>query len=608
MKTTTASSDRATNRFSTFISKACSFKPWGISKASSRLAPGVLLSTMALAIMSSPALVTSAFAEVLTEDPPDPPALYIHYAHVAVTVLAVIFAMKLAAAAFARPPRSIVDIPTGPRYLTSPGYYLFGLAVFTVLTALIFLVSVYLYKEVIPLIELFKIPFLPEWLSQQLIDAASKDTAPYLLIVCLMAALYLYLLHKEAEWNILLMLRDLIHIWIAIPTRIRSIVAQMMFTFSVPKPFAGEIVSGQVGVRTEDFEKDPSTFERQWAELSYVQFWLTQRLGSGEAGFFDDAEFKLDGLFAEYAALSADVRRLREAPSSHAADAMALVPRARTLRGKLARVVGCYLVHQYGVAERLDNAAKEFGLPVKRVANENPFKYIVIYLIALTLCVYVGVYVSAIAFDLLSGKPLVDALSTQDNELVWRWISFSAANYGLAISVVLVIRYIAWSSSTMTNAVYLWTYCWTALVAGFVGPLGLTIALELYQVPSIVDMNFFVVFAARLKWGLGPAIIAVFISYYMDRQTSSALPDINQSRETVVWRVGVSLSLALATLVLLLPPLLSLPKPVVGDWSREKLQFVAIGTTFMITFGLALAAQFALRKPQRSTAGVPAVA
>src|ERR1700722_563393 len=258
MKTSTASSDRATKRFSTFISKTFVF-----SKESRRAALGVF-SGVAIAIMACRALVTSAFAEVLTEEPPAASPLYIHYAHIAVTALAVIFAMRLAAVGVARPPCSIADIPTDPRELSSPGDYWIGLAAFTGVTALIFLVSVVLYKEVIPLIELFKIPFLPEWLSRQLIDSAEKDTAPYLLIVCLMAALYLYLLHKEAEWNILLMLRDLIHIWIAIPTRIRSIVAQMMVSFSVPKPFAGAIISGQVGVRTEDFEKDPTTFERQW--------------------------------------------------------------------------------------------------------------------------------------------------------------------------------------------------------------------------------------------------------------------------------------------------------------------------------------------------------
>jgi hypothetical protein len=462
MRKTTASSNRATSSFSTLV-----------SEASRRVASSVFVSMMALAILSCPALLTSAIAEVLTEEPP-PPLPYTSYAHLAVTALACVFAMRLAATAFARPQRALAEIPTGPRYLTSPGHYLFGLAVFMALTAFIFLILVYLHKEVISVVELIKVPFLPDSFSKQVLDAVNNESAPYLLIVFFIAALYLYLLHKEAEWNILLMLRDVIHIWIAIPTRVRSIVAQMMVSFAVPNPFAREIVNAQVGVRKEDFEKDPTTFERQWAELSYIQLWLARQLGSGEAGFFDDAEFKLDALLAEYAALSAEVVTLREDPSSHAGGARALVPRAKALRSKLARIVGCYLVHQNGVNERRNGAAKEFGLPVKYALNENPLKYIVIYLIALALCVYIGVYVSAIAFDLLAGKPLENALSTQDDELVWRWISYSSANYGLAIGVILVIRYVAWTSSPRANAVYLWTYCWTGLVAGLVGPLGLT--------------------------------------------------------------------------------------------------------------------------------------
>lgn len=186
MKTSTASSDRATNSISTLICKAS-----GISEASSRLASGVFVSMMAFAIMSCPALVSSAFAEVLTEDPP-PPLPYTSYAHLAVTALACVFAMRLAAAAFARPPKALADIPTGPRYLTSRGYYLCGLAVFMALTAFIFLVLIYLHKEVVPIVEAVKIPFLPGSVSTQVIEAVKNDSAPYLLIVFFMAALYLY--------------------------------------------------------------------------------------------------------------------------------------------------------------------------------------------------------------------------------------------------------------------------------------------------------------------------------------------------------------------------------------------------------------------------------
>jgi hypothetical protein len=161
MKTSTASSDRITNSLSTLICKAS-----GVSEASSRLGSGIFVSMMAFAIMSCPALVGSAFAEVLTPD--DPPAVspYLTYAHLAVTVLACVFAMRLAAAAFARPPKALADIPTGPRYLTSRGYYLCGLAVFMALTAFIFLVLVYLHKEVVSVVELINIPYLPESFSK----------------------------------------------------------------------------------------------------------------------------------------------------------------------------------------------------------------------------------------------------------------------------------------------------------------------------------------------------------------------------------------------------------------------------------------------------------
>ena len=573
----------------------------GISRKPAR---GISLPLFSLAALAWAMLPTSASAQTVVYDT----ARLTSWAHVIVTVCAFIFAMKLAAAAFARPHLLLADIPTGPRYLTSPGYYTFGLVVFMLLTAFIFLVLIYLHKEVIAVVDVIHVPFLPEWLSKQIVDAVSNQTAPYLLIVFFMAALFLYLLHREAEWNLLLMLRDLIHIWIAIPARAGAIVAQTSVKLSVPERFVSEIVNGQVGVRREDFEKDAITFERLWAELSYIRLWLTRQIESGEAGFFNDGEFKLDELLAEYTTLAADVVKFRKRPQAHAADVKALAPRAKTLRRRLGRVVGCYLVHRYGVNDRLDHAAGEFGLPVEPTSNENPFKYIVIYLLTLAVCVYLGVYISAIAFDLLTGKSVETALSTQDDDLVWRWISFSTANYGLAISVVLIIRYIVWTSSAKASATYLWTYCWTALVAGLVGPLGLTTAVKLYQVARFADVSFISTFATELKWGVGPAILAVFISYYMDRRTSNALPDINQSRGSVGWRIAVSLLVALVTIVLLLPPLLALPKPAVGDWSREKLHAVAIGATFFIAFGLALAAQFALRKPQTSKASVPAVA
>jgi hypothetical protein len=54
---------------------------------------------------------------------------------------------------------------------------------------------------------------------------------------------------------------------------------------------------------------------------------------------------------------------------------------------------------------------------------------------------------------------------------------------------------------------------------------------------------------------------------------------------------------AALNLFLLLPPLLALPaSPDEVLWTEYKLRFVASGATFCVALGLALAAQFALRK------------
>ena len=92
-------------------------------------------------------------------------------------------------------------------------------------------------------------------------------------------------------------------------------------------------------------------------------------------------------------------------------------------------------------------------------------------------------------------------------------------------------------------------------------------------------------FFYTLKWGFAPALVGVYISYYLDRQTSSDLPDINHFPSTVGWRLINCVGFAALTLFLLLPPLLALPAQPGTDWDASKLRFVAGGTVFFIAFG-----------------------
>jgi hypothetical protein len=162
--------------------------------------------------------------------------------------------------------------------------------------------------------------------------------------------------------------------------------------------------------------------------------------------------------------------------------------------------------------------------------------------------------------------------------------------------VILSIRLVARSLGNDASQSHLVTYCWTALVAFLVGPAGLTIAAHFCGASEIANRPIYLLYDDLLKWGLGPAAVCVYISYYLDRQTYADLPNIDHSSQTLGWRLLNCTIFAAMTLFVLLPPLLALQARSGATWDSSKLQFVAGGATFCIALGLALAAQFALRK------------
>jgi hypothetical protein len=147
------------------------------------------------------------------------------------------------------------------------------------------------------------------------------------------------------------------------------------------------------------------------------------------------------------------------------------------------------------------------------------------------------------------------------------------------------------------------SYCWTFVVAFLTGPFGLTLAVHFFGPERYQAMPILGLFFEMLKWGLGPAVVSVYISYYLDRQTSSDLPDIRQSYSAVGWKLLNCLGFATVTAFLLLPPLLTMNAEPGADWNSAKLRFVGSGTIFFIAFGLALTAQFALTRVTASASG-----
>ena len=153
--------------------------------------------------------------------------------HLAITLIGMMFAVRLALEAFDRRSLSVADVPTVPRYMTSPQQYRLGSWMFVIFACGFFLLLVYEHRQVVEVASVFQ-KELPEVIRDWL-EAAKGESPSYLLIIAGIGAIYLYLLTREAQWNVLLMMRNTIQSWISIPELARKIVAQIQLSLHVPR-------------------------------------------------------------------------------------------------------------------------------------------------------------------------------------------------------------------------------------------------------------------------------------------------------------------------------------------------------------------------------------
>jgi hypothetical protein len=411
-----------------------------------------------------------------------------------------------------------------------------------------------------------------------------------------MGVVYLFALQKESTWNVLLLVRDIIQTWISVPQLGHKIVNEISFALTVPASVMDDVVEASAGVTRADFKKGSMSIDHAWAEASYMRWWILLRRKQGnDATFFAEPSFALEQLLGEYDQLSVSVGSLKEGRRASLRLSLATVSaQVKSMHLRFARLVACYLLYKNGSKQRLATEARSFGIPFEAEQIDNPLKYSVIYLLAVVVAVYVGVYGSAVVYDLLAGGTIAAALTTQDVERIFSWMMYALSNYGLAIVVVLAVRLAMWQLGSGRQS-HLLTYCWTFVVGCCVGPFGLTLAAKWNGSGAVAGLSYLEAYCNLLRWGVGPGLVAVCITWFMDRQISSDLPNIDTSM--IAKRVFNSLAFALFTLVLQFPQLLTIP-PTDGAWDQNKLRTVAAGVTFTIALTLALVAQFALRHPR----------
>ena len=256
--------------------------------------------------------------------------------HWAITLLGMGLAAKLAWEAFGHEV-VVGNLPTFPFYMTSRGQYWFGAAAFASFACGFFLLLVHQHEAVLKLVEQTKI------LNDDWLKAASDKSAPYLMVVAAMAAVYLYCLRLEKPWNVLLMMRDVIQTWISVPQLAKRIMAEIQFRLRVPHDAVAKVIESADGlVAEQDFHKDINTPDRKWAEINYMKWWMMQGADAGgDATFFAETSFAFDALVGDFDEASDGMRRwksdtVRDRAGSH------FPQKVTELHTRFCRLIACY--------------------------------------------------------------------------------------------------------------------------------------------------------------------------------------------------------------------------------------------------------------------------
>ncbi|HTI84120.1 MAG TPA: hypothetical protein VL614_27020 [Acetobacteraceae bacterium] len=524
-----------------------------------------------------------------------PPTAFIPYPDWIVFCLALGFTAWWSLQAFDRPVLDLGGVPTFPRYMTRSGQFRWAKGLFVVACLLIYVLLVYYHKDLPEFIKAVK----PDW-AEPLSAVISQKDPSYLVAVVIASACFLSLLHIEARWNFLMLLRDICYSWASIPYLAKRISNLVTDSLTVPDEFARSLPDEKKDwhIGRADFQKNRESMDRSWAELCYLQWWISERRqqDSGTT-FFAETSFAWKEVTDDFRTLRLAIVALKQGLAAEDHDSAETMDKIAEHRGKLGRLIACYLIYMNSTREGLHQAASRLGINLAAKACDNPLRYSAIYLVSLVMGVCAGVYLSAVAYDLIVGSPAGSAFLAQDFHDVQMWIYLAFGDYGVPILGILTLRYLYWLNNPVRGYSIMVAYAWVFVISAALSTIGLSIMAELVGSSAATSLSFPALCQREATWSIGPALICVYINHYLDRQIDYTRPDIGRgSGEEKAWRAGYALLFTLLVVATALPLVGTIRAPSDASWELNKLRFVAMGTVFCVSLVLALVAQFALSK------------
>ena len=547
---------------------------------------------ISLTLLVGAALCFPAAAQELNANHPD---TLLYTAQTALLILGMAFVGYWAYEAFDAPPIKLGDGPTLPRYMTQPSQYRLGVIAYVGVCLLFYALIAYFHKPLLPLVRVVA----PE-LYQTIDKSMSDGSLPYPLVVIFSAAIFVALMKLDKDWNPLFVLRRVVHGWVSIPQLANALMVMARDELLVPVE-ARSNVAGDPDtpyVTVDDFDKGRHSLDRHWAELCYIRLWLEgYRAQGSHFTFFNEPSFAWEKLQSDYDNARNLVPPLKRGDVTDTNIFADVAAKIDSLRRQYCRLAACFLVFKNQTQKNALRNAKEFGVTITpNLPRANPLRYTVIFFVAIMIAIYLGVSVSAMTWDLLDGK--LSATLNQDPDLITWWIGYALAIYGMPIFAVLLLRYLGWTIDPGQPNSYLISYATVFLVGLGVSVTCLVIAIKLAGTTPAAALSFHDLILTRLKWGISPAIVCVYIAYHVDRQIDPLLPDIGAYD---FWRLPQRL-LTCFFFGLLVTGFSAMPALSISasftTWSVDKQRIVIMGTIFIIGLMMALVGEFCLIKPK----------
>lgn len=434
-----------------------------------------------------------------------------------VIAVATVLALYLGFRSCQRRSVQLGDAPTLPSYITSRTRYWVGISLYCLVTSGIFLLLIWQWVPIAPLVALVINSFETGDLAGFFAQLDGRTILPVIF-----GGIYLLLLRVEGRFNPLLLLRDAFYDLFAQPRQVQEVyqVLRNSRLADIDADIKNDIVSRLwvPSIDSGDFDKSSDTVEYRWA-YSCVLFDKIRSYAddSSYQRFFTEPSLKWGDICLSFQASSERVASWRNG-APHYTKTIRLIEDLDKLGGLLARLLACIVVFGSASDEELWQTVNRFGGRVRRARLKHTYKYFLTFTAAVVAGVLVGREVAVLFQNIIFPEQTLRHFSFD----TFRWVLYAVAIYIVPILLVFAGRVAADRFISPEEQRYYGFYTFM-IVAGFLVSTSVSaLILGLSRNPE--TFSFLKAFADSMRWGILPALVAGFVAYQMDSQVSDDEP------------------------------------------------------------------------------------